>query len=76
MPYRELLDELLELVADDAKKLNCMAEVQTARDILARGNSARQQRECYARAIAEGADKEEALRAVVDMLIENTRLGV
>jgi len=74
--YRELLDEILEMVAEDAERLNCTAEVRSAREILRRGNSARQQRERYARARAEGRSHEEALRDVVDMLIEHTRLDV
>lgn len=76
VPYRELLDELLSMVAEDARRLNCIDEVNSARDILRRGNSARQQRERYARSVAEGATHEEALRSVVDLLIEHTRLGV
>ena len=74
--YRELLDEILEMVAEDAERLNCVNEVRSTRDILRRGNSARQQRERYARARAEGRSHEEALRDVVDMLIEHTRLDV
>jgi carboxylate-amine ligase len=74
--YRELLDEILEMVAEDAERLNCVDEVRSTRDILRRGNSARQQRERYARARAEGRSHEEALRDVVDMLIEHTRLDV
>lgn len=74
--YRELLDEILEMVAEDAERLNCTEEVRSARDILRRGNSARQQRERYARARADGRSHEEALRDVVDMLIEHTRLDV
>ena len=74
--YRDLLDEILELVHEDAERLNCVDEVRTAREILKRGNSARQQRERYEKARAEGAEHREALEAVVDLLIENTRLGV
>ncbi|MFK8016049.1 MAG: carboxylate-amine ligase [Gammaproteobacteria bacterium] len=76
VPYRELLDEILEMVAEDAERLNCTDEVRSTRDILRRGNSARQQRECYARARADGRDHDEALRDVVDLLIENTRLDL
>jgi len=73
VPYRELLDEILEMVAEDAQRLNCVDEVRSTRDILRRGNSARQQRERYSRSRAAGRSHEEALRDVVDLLVENTR---
>ena len=76
VPYRELLDEILNMVAEDADRLNCTEELRSARDILRRGNSARQQRECYSRSRADGRTHEEALCDVVDLLIENTRLDV
>ncbi|MEM6641148.1 MAG: carboxylate-amine ligase [Pseudomonadota bacterium] len=76
LPYRELLDEILSMVKEDAKRLNCSAEVRHAREILRRGNSARQQRERYARSRAEGRSHDEALRDVVDMLIAHTRLNL
>lgn len=75
LPYSQLLDEMLELVAEDAEALGCVDEVNTARDILERGNSARQQLERYREVRDQGGSEEDALRSVVDLLIENTRLG-
>ncbi len=74
--YEELLDEILDLVAEDAEKLGCAAEVAGTRDILQRGTSAHRQLAIYDEAIAGGADEAEALRTVVDWLIEETLHGV
>src|SRR4029079_13150049 len=55
VPYRDLLEEILELVAPDADFFGCQAEVAHARTILARGTSADRQRQVYRQAVAEGA---------------------
>lgn len=73
IPFNELLDELIDLVSEDAAALGCMAEVLAARDIVQRGNSARQQVGVYNQAVAEGHTREQALIAVVDHLINNYR---
>jgi carboxylate-amine ligase len=72
VPYAELLDEMLALTAEDAEHFGCVAEVQSARDILARGSSADRQRQVHRAALAAGADRHEALRRVVDHLVEET----
>ena len=76
VPFGDLLDELLEIVAADARQLGCTAEVEHARTIFARGTSAQWQVDTYKAALAEGASEEEALRAVVDMLIRETAQGL
>ena len=76
VPFADLLDEIIELVREDAQALDCLPEVEHARDILARGTSAQTQIAVYERAIAAGAEETEALRAVVDRLIEETALGL
>ena len=76
IPYSDLLDEIIELVAPDANELGCTAEILRARDILARGTSAHRQRRTYRDAIAAGASPDEALKAVVDMLLEETISGL
>jgi len=43
VPYRDLLEEILELIAEDAEFFGCSAEVVHAREILANGTSAHQQ---------------------------------
>ncbi len=75
VPFEELVDELLVLVAEDAQALGCEGELAHCREILERGNSAERQLKVYDIATAEGAEPEEALRAVVDHLIAETQLG-
>ncbi|MGI9373470.1 MAG: carboxylate-amine ligase, partial [Hyphomicrobiales bacterium] len=72
VPYANLLDELLGLVEEDAKALNCMAEINHLRDIAANGTSADRQLRTYNEALTGGKSQDEALKAVVDMLIEET----
>ena len=74
--YAQLIDELLDLVREDAEQFECVAEVEHARRILQRGTSSHLQREAYRRALQSGKSREEALRAVVDLLIEGTVEGL
>ncbi len=76
VPYPELLEEMLALVREDAEYFGCTAEITHAREILGRGTSAHWQIETYREARTDGADHDEALRAVVDMLIDQTMYGV
>ncbi len=76
VPYPALLDELIDLVADDADKLGCLPDVLNAREILRRGTSAHRQLATYYQALDDGADNDEALRRVVDFLIEETVAGL
>ena len=71
--FRALLEEILSLIAEDAQALDCEAEVQHARKILANGTSAHQQVEVYENAIQQGADQVAAMQQVVEFLIERTR---
>ncbi len=75
VPFAELVDELIELVREDAERLDCLAEVERARTIAAEGTSANRQLSAYNDAIDGGAEPQEALRAVVDFLIEETVAG-
>ena len=72
VPFEALFDELIELVRDDAYALDCVEEVDRCREIIRRGTSAHRQLQVFAEAQANGADRREALMAVVDMLIEET----
>ena len=74
--YPELLDEMIELCAEDAEALQCGAEIEHARRIVARGTSAHLQVRTYRDALAGGASEREALEAVVDMLVEETMHGI
>jgi carboxylate-amine ligase len=75
VPYRDLLEEIIELVRPDAERFGCVAEVAHAREIVRRGTSAHRQVAAYREALAAGAGRDEALKAVVDMLIEETVRG-
>ncbi|MSP50229.1 MAG: carboxylate-amine ligase [Alphaproteobacteria bacterium] len=75
VPYRDLLEEILELVRPDAEALGCTTEVGHARTILERGTSADRQRAVYREAVAAGATPPEALRRVVDWLVAETVAG-
>ena len=76
VPFPELVEEIIELVRSDAEELGCLAEVEHARVICRRGTSADQQLVVYNEALAGGAEPEEAMRAVVDHLIEETVDGL
>lgn len=76
VPYPHLLEELLDLIAEDAAFFGCEAEAAAARSILARGTSAHRQLAVYRKALEAGAMPGEALRAVVDGVIAETVAGV
>ena len=76
VPYDELLEELIELLRDDAEYFGCVKEVEAARNILRRGTGAHRQIIRYRKALDEGASEEEALKAVVDQIIEETVEGL
>ena len=67
---QELVDELMELLQEDAAALKCLTEVSRAREIAAEGTSADRQRAALAKARDAGADHEGQMRAVVHHLIE------
>jgi len=72
VPVPDLVEELLDLVAEDAADLGCAQELAHVRTICQRGTSAHLQRQAYTQAIDGGADTEQALNAVVDHLIAKT----
>ncbi len=72
IPYPELLDEILELIQEDAEHFGCTQEIHHARTILERGTSAHAQLRAYHESIAAGANESEALKAVVDLLVSET----
>jgi len=73
VPFADLLEELLDLVAEDAAYFNCAAEVAHARTIVERGTSADRQLARYEAVKALGGSERAALMAVVDEIIEETR---
>ncbi|OQX32741.1 MAG: carboxylate-amine ligase [Candidatus Sedimenticola endophacoides] len=75
IPFAELIEEAMELIEEDAEFFGCTREIGHLHTILTGGTSAHRQLAAYQRALAEGADREAALRAVVDLLVEETLRG-
>jgi carboxylate-amine ligase len=71
-PVRQVLDEVLALVAEDADALGCRRELDLARWIVARGTSADQQLTIYTEAMGRGVSNRDALASVVDWLSSET----
>ncbi len=65
----DLLEEVIELVREDAAELGCLAELHHIRKIGREGSSADRQRRRYVQAVGDGAEPREAFNAVVDGLI-------
>jgi carboxylate-amine ligase len=76
VPFEEMLNELLCLIAEDAEALGCTDEINDIRHILQRGTSAHRQLKKYELERAGGASNEDALKGVVDKLIEDTAEGL
>ena len=72
VPYAELLDELIGFIEKDVDALDCMDEINGLRDILENGTSAHRQLQVYEASLEKGDSREQALRNVVDWLIEET----
>lgn len=70
--YAQLLEELIELVEEDAVEFGCVREIEHLREILTRGTSAHQQLQVYHQSLGKGRSEEEALKDVVDWLIKAT----
>lgn len=73
--FSDLLEELIELIHQDAEALDCVAEIASTRNILKRGTSAARQRRAYDMALAGRKSQKEALKDVVDLLINDTIAG-
>lgn len=74
-PYQTLLSEMLDIISEDAEALDCVSQVNHAHTILERGTSAHNQLNIYSETINKGFGEADALKAVVDGLIEKTTQG-
>jgi carboxylate-amine ligase len=74
VPFATLLEELFDLLAEDAAYFGCVVEVAHAREILERGTSADRQLARYETVKALGGSDEAALVAVVDGIVEETMM--
>ncbi len=72
VPFRDLVDELIVMLREDAEALGCTAELEHARVIVARGTSADRQVAHFQARLKAGASRQEALESVVDHLIKET----
>jgi carboxylate-amine ligase len=70
VPFPELMEELRELLLEDAQALGCVDEITRAPEIAQVGNSSVRQRVVRAQAEAAGADPAAQNKAVIDHLIE------
>jgi carboxylate-amine ligase len=70
VPVDALIHELVDLLQEDAEALDCRAEIETALEITANGNSADRQRAVFEQALKAGQPRDNALRTVVRHLID------
>ncbi|WP_299817970.1 carboxylate-amine ligase [uncultured Jannaschia sp.] len=75
-PLTELVEDILDLIGEDAGVLGAFDEVARIRTLAAEGSSADRQRAVRDRAVAEGASQAEAMRAVVDHLADQFTAGL
>jgi len=71
-----LIDELLDLIREDAEYFDCNAEADHARTILACGTSADRQLALYHKQLDRGLAPSNALEAIVDQLVIETVAGI
>lgn len=76
VPFAELIDELIQMIAEDAAEIGCLAEVERARDILVRGTGADRQLSVLEEQLGRGVARDRAMKSVVDMLINETIAGL
>jgi glutamate---cysteine ligase / carboxylate-amine ligase len=76
LSVKETLDDLIELIGEDAEELGCLSEALSARAILRRGASANCQVAIFEAERKNGATRSDALNAVVDWLVATTAENV
>ena len=72
VPLDELMEELLELVREDAVFFGCVQDVERARNIVKTGTSADRQIRQFRELTKKGMSEGDALKRVVDSLISET----
>jgi carboxylate-amine ligase len=75
VPFAALIDELLDLIREDAAVLGCEKEAKHAFNIATGGTSADRQSRLYEALVGKGQSKDDALKGVVDQLIAETVAG-
>ena len=72
----EFAGSLVETLAADARALGCESELAHVNDVIRYGTGADRQIDHYRLRRLEGDTEEEALRAVVDLVVAETSMGV
>lgn len=72
VPMEELIEELIDMLSEDARELGCETELAHLRTISQQGTSADRQLALYRERIEDGATPQDALRDVVDFLVAET----
>ena len=72
----ECTEELVDMLADDARALGCETELRHALDIIREGTGADRQVDLYRLRRLEGDSHEVALRQVVDLVLAETRASI
>lgn len=75
-PMDELVEEMITAIEPDAEALGCLDEVAHARDIVRDGTSAHRQLAVYRMLCADGVEPLGATRGVVDMLMQESLIGI
>ena len=76
VPFSELVEEAIEMTAQDAVEFDVVEQMRHMRTIVQEGTSAHRQLAVYREALEGGAEEAEALEVVVDHLIEDTLFGI
>ena len=71
--WDDLIDEIIDLVGEDADRLGCLKELEHLRVIQSRGTSAHLQLDTYDDLKSRGLSHSDAMRGVVDALVEGTK---
>ena len=72
----DILDRLISELHEDAEALDCVSEIEHAREIVKTGTSADRQLDLYRLALLNQKSTDEALREVVDATIQETMENV
>jgi len=76
IPLTQAVEEIRELIAEDAAALGCEAEIARLSHMAETGTSADRQRAVYTETRAAGKDHQAAMRAVVAHLVEEFHLDL
>jgi carboxylate-amine ligase len=76
VPVAHLVEELIDILSEDAEALGCRVELEGARDIILGGTSAERQRRVFSDARASDLSTDEALKQVVSSLVAEFHEGL